>query len=218
MWDKERDISIQVLDLMETDFIEIFRVKTWLLLLLTAHSRLSGWSWIVTLLTKLLHVEPLSLSPGPGIARLPVELARSFQYCAQTYTSRQHGGQSLAREIYTDCETQIQIFKLSTITIYGFWYIYGHFLRAKATVNCELFIEDLLSILTGPSLTLTIKSFSKFAGDTDTVMTYDTIRYEVGAHRTCSIHAVCTMYSIYTVQVWESNSDSGLTISLIEYG
>ena len=55
MWDKERDISIQVLDLMETDFIEIFRVKTWLLLLwLTAH----GWSWIVTLLTKLLHVEP----------------------------------------------------------------------------------------------------------------------------------------------------------------
>ena len=32
MWDKERDISIQVLDLMETDFIEIFRVKTWLLL------------------------------------------------------------------------------------------------------------------------------------------------------------------------------------------
>ena len=33
MWDKERDISIQVLDLMETDFIEIFRVKTWLLLL-----------------------------------------------------------------------------------------------------------------------------------------------------------------------------------------
>lgn len=66
MWDKERDISIQVLDLMETDFIEIFRVKTWLLLLLTANSRLSGWSWIVTLLTKLLHVEPLSLSPGPG--------------------------------------------------------------------------------------------------------------------------------------------------------
>lgn len=150
--------------------------------------------------------------------RLPVELARSFQYCAQTYTSRQHGGQSLAREIYTDCETEIQIFKLSTITIYGFWYIYGHFLRAKATVNCELFIEDLLSILTGPSLTLTIKSFSKFAGDTDTVMTYDTIRYEVGAHRTCSIHAVCTMYSIYTVQVWELNSDSCLTISLIEYG
>ena len=30
------------------------------------------------------------------------------------------------------------------------------------------------------SLKLTTKSFSKFAGDTDTVMTYDTIRYEVG--------------------------------------
>ena len=71
-------------------------------------------------------------------------------------------------------------------------------LRAKATVNCELFIEDLLSILTGPSLTLTIKSFSKFAGDTDTVMTYDTIRYEVGAHRTCSIHAVYMQYIIHT--------------------
>ena len=79
-------------------------------------------------------------------------------------------------------------------------------------------MEDLLSILTGPSLTLTIKSFSKFAGDTDTVMTYDTIRYEVGAHRTCSIHAVSINSILYTVQVWELNSDSGLTISMIEYG
>ena len=137
MWDKERDISIQVLDLMETDFIEIFRVKTWLLLLLTAHSRLSGWSWIVTLLTKLLHVEPWAWAE-PGIARLPVELARSFQYCAQTYTSRQHGGQSLARENIhrlRDTNSNIQIVHYYNLRILV--YLWPFF---KGQGNCQLWV------------------------------------------------------------------------------
>lgn len=90
MWDKERDISIQVLDLMETDFIEIFRVKTWLLLWLAKPA--VGLVLDCDAATKLLHVEPSPTSPGP---RLPVPAlrspARSFQYCAQTYTRSQHG-------------------------------------------------------------------------------------------------------------------------------
>ena len=61
MWDKERDISIQFLDLMETDFIEIFRVKTWLLLV--AKSRLG------LQVTKLLHVEPHQPRPPTACAR-----------------------------------------------------------------------------------------------------------------------------------------------------
>ena len=104
MWDKERDISIQFLDLMETDFIEIFRVKTWLLVV--AISRL-GWGWIAAY--KLQNCSMWS-PPAPAPDCLCPAPARSFQYCAQL-TRSQHEGK------YTQTQTEIQIFKLSTITM-----------------------------------------------------------------------------------------------------
>ena len=107
MWDKERDISIQFLDLMETDFIEIFRVKTWLLLV--AISRL-GWARDCCLqVTKLLHVEPHQPRPPTACARHSP--ARSFQYCAQL-TRSQHQGkytQPLRQKFkYSNCLPLIQ--------------------------------------------------------------------------------------------------------------
>ena len=77
--------------------------------------------------------EPLQPAPGPG--------QPSFQYCAQTYTRRE-----ASQGKYTT-ETEIQIFKLSTITITDFGIFIDFFEKPcgnsdSSWMNCNFLLLD----------------------------------------------------------------------------